>query len=266
MSTASPSPSPSPTPTAPSPTPTRTTPPVGKDATDKAVNPLASLLESILASLQPIENKFGEFANLSPVIITLGSLFVSLATLNYPIFLFSLASGEAFIFQKFLSSISNIVTTSEDIKENKDIGKGSKCKSIYEGSISTKFKYLLANGLGNPFPNSPLYFLSFASAYCIQSMLFFTKECHERGSSYSTRPYLATIGTSLFLLLFSIYLMVYNCDTMMGIVMSLVVGLLIGFILCNQNFYLFGKQGVDMLFIPPIIERTGMDYICVSTK
>lgn len=220
----------------------------------------------ILSLLQPIENKFGEFANLSPVIVTLGSLFISIATLNYPIFLFSLASGEALVFQKVLSGVSSMMVTSDDIKDNKDIGKGSKCKSVYEGSISTKFKYLLANGIGNPFPNQSLYFLSFASAYCIQAMLFFTKECYERGSSYSTRPYLATVGTSLFVLLFSIYLMVYNCDTMLGVVMSIVVGLLIGFILCNQNFYLFGKQGIDMLFIPPLIERSGMDYICVSTK
>jgi hypothetical protein len=214
--------------------------------------------------VQPLIQYFGEFANFSPVIFSLGSLYIALVTLNYPIFLFSLASGEALLVQSVLSGISNYLQTSESVGGEKE--KGAPCKSLYEGSISTKFKYLLQNGVGHPFPNSPLYFIAFAAAYCIQSMSLFAEECSQRGPAYSTRPYIAYIMTSLTIILFALYNLIYNCDTVMGITLSIALGLLVGFMVCYQNLLLFGKQGVDMLFIPPLVERTGMDYICVSTN
>lgn len=48
--------------------------------------------------------------------------------------------------------------------------------------------------------------------------------------------------------------------------MSVVTGLIVGFMLCYQNLVAFGKEGIDMLFIPPLVQRNGLDYICVSTN
>lgn len=214
--------------------------------------------------VQPLIQSFGEFANFSPAIFTLGSLYISIVTLNFPIFLFSLASGEALLVQRLLSGISNYLQTSDSLGGDKE--KGAQCKSVYEGSVATKFKYLLQNGVGQPFPNSPLYFIAFASAYCIQSMILFAEECSQRGPSYSSRPYVAYIMTSLTLILFALYNLIYNCDSMTGIMLSIAIGLLVGFMACYQNLMLFGKPGVDMLFIPPLLRRSGMDYICVSTN
>jgi hypothetical protein len=216
--------------------------------------------------ISPCESKFAELSNFSPVIFTLGSLFISFITLNYPIFLFSVASGEAMLLQNVLKGVSSYMATADSIKESQGTGKDPKCKSRYQGSESTKFKYLLDNGLSTPFPNSALYFISFASTYCIQSMSFFTQESYERGSSYSVRPYMAYISAALCIILFSIFTLIYSCDTPLGVIFSIIAGLLIGFTLCYQNFLLFGKSGVDMLFIPPLISRSGMDYICVSTN
>ncbi len=202
----------------------------------------------------------------SPAIFTLGSLFVSFITLNYPVFLFSLASGEALLIQNGLKGISSYLETAEGVQDSRSLGKSEKCKSRYEGSESTKFKYLLDNGISVSFPNSALYFVSFASAYCIQSMLLFTKESADRGSSYSARPYLGIGSACMCIILFSLFILLNSCDTPMGVVLSVLAGLLVGFTLCYQNFLLFGKPGVDMLFIPPLVSRSGMDYICVSTN
>jgi len=214
--------------------------------------------------LSPLENKFAEVSHFSPVIFTMGSLFVSIITLNFPILMFSIASGEALLLQNVLKGVSNYLVTADSIDtKGKD---DAKCKSRYEGSAATKFKYLLDNGVGSSFPNSGLYFLSFAAAYCIQAMSFFSTETYERGASYSTRPYLASISASLAIVLFCLYILVYGCDNPLNIIFSVLAGLLIGFILCFQNLILFGKPGVDMLFIPPLVTRSGMDYICVSTN
>ena len=202
----------------------------------------------------------------SPAIFTLGSLFISFITLNYPIFLFSIASGEALLIQNGLKGVSSYLNTVESVQEAKSLGKSEKCKSRYEGSESTKFKYLLDNGISVTFPNSALYFVSFASAYCIQSMLLFTQECADRGSSYSIRPYLGAGSASMCIILLSLFILLNSCDSPLGVILSVVAGLLVGFTLCYQNFLLFGKPGVDMLFIPPLVSRSGMDYICVSTN
>ena len=218
--------------------------------------------------LKPMENKFAEFSHFSPVIFTLGSLFLSLVTLNYPIFLFSLASGEALLAQNVLKGVSDYLVTADSMQHSRkeSVESDMKCKSKYQGSEATKFKYLLDNGFTQSFPNSALYFLSFASAYCLQAMSLFTEECYERGGSYSTRPYIAYISTSLCMILFCMYNLIYSCDTPLGVLFSVLAGLFMGFILCYQNLLLFGKAGVDMLFIPPLVSRSGMDYICVSTN
>lgn len=216
--------------------------------------------------IEPVQDRFAELSFFSPAIFTLGSLFISFITLNYPVFLFSVASGEALLIQNGLKGVASYLDTAESVQDAKTLGKSEKCKSRYEGSESTKFKYLLDTGVSVSFPNSSLYFVSFASAYCIQSMLLFTRECADRGSSYSVRPYLGVGSACMCIILFSLFILLNSCDTPMGVILSVLAGLLVGFTLCYQNFLLFGKAGVDMLFIPPLITRSGMDYICVSTN
>jgi hypothetical protein len=62
------------------------------------------------------------------------------------------------------------------------------------------------------------------------------------------------------------YLRTYGCDSIVSILASIFIGGMVGSFLCYQNYVLFGKQGVDLLFIPPLEKRSGMDYICVSTS
>jgi hypothetical protein len=242
------------------PTPSTASPP---PPTKALTSSMSNVYNTVVS---PIETAFLEISKFTPVIFTLGSLFISIFTLNYPIFLLSIASGEAFLIQSVLKNVSAYMATSEGMEESKDVGRNPKCKSKYEGSVASRFKSLLDGGIANSIPNSSLFFLSFASAYCIQSMSFFTEESYERGASYSSRPYLGYIAASLCVVLFSIYNLMYQCATPIGVIISVILGLLVGFSLCYQNYLIFGKLGVDMLFIPPLVSRSGMDYICVSTN
>jgi hypothetical protein len=140
------------------------------------------------------------------------------------------------------------------------------CKSFFQTLTPSRFDYLMSKGLRAEFPNSPMYFICFAAAYCIQSMYFFSQECSELGPQYSNRPYLAIIASAMFVLLYSIYLLAFSCDSGFTLAFSIVLGLLAGYLICYQNFLLFGKSAVDLLFIPSLARRTGMDYICVTTN
>jgi hypothetical protein len=207
-----------------------------------------------------------EIGHLSPVIFTLGSLFLSIVTLNYPIFLFSLASGEASLIHTAISAISSYFITplagamTDNKRDNQE------CKSYFQGITPMRFTAFLHKGVANDFPSSPLYYISFAAAYCIQCISVFSEECSELGPSYSNRAYIALMGAVMFVLLYSLYLTTYGCDTMIVIICSIIIGAIVGSFLCYQNYVLFGKSGVNLLFIPPLEKRTGMDYICVSTS
>jgi hypothetical protein len=207
-----------------------------------------------------------EIGHLSPVIFTLGSLFLSIVTLNYPIFLFSLASGEASLIHTAISAISSyfitplIGTMTEKKRDSQE------CKSYFQGITPMRFTAFLQKGLANDFPSAPLYYISFAAAYCMQCISVFSEECSELGPAYSNRAYIALMGGVMFILLYALYIVTYGCDTMITVICSIFIGGIVGSFLCYQNYLLFGKSGVDLLFIPPLQKRTGMDYICVSTS
>ena len=115
--------------------------------TQTQATPQGSIMAVVGNVLSPIETMFGELSHFTPVIFTFGSLFLSIVTLNYPIFLFAIASGEALLILNALKGVSEYFATADSIKESSDLGKNPKCKSSYQGSEATKFKYLLDNGL-----------------------------------------------------------------------------------------------------------------------
>jgi uncharacterized protein YacL len=75
---------------------------------------------------------------------------------------------------------------------------------------------------------------------------------------------MAMIGAGLIILLLGIYLVANGCESIVKLFLSVVIGLFVGVLLCYQNYLLFGKEGVDLLFIPPLSKRKGMDYLCVT--
>jgi hypothetical protein len=209
-----------------------------------------------------------EIGHLAPVIFTMGALFVSFITLNYPLFVFSLSSAEAFLVYNAISTAATYTATPfTATKETPgEQGKQSKCSSVFQSMNPSRFKYFMSHGIVKEFPNSPLYFISFAAAYCLQSMSFFSEEASELGPQYSNRQYIGILATALFITLYSIYLLAYGCDGVFNLLITIIIGLVVGYLICYQNYFLLGKTGVDLLFIPPIARRSGMDYICVTTN
>lgn len=209
-----------------------------------------------------------EIGHLAPIILSIGTAFVALVTLNFPLMMLSGSTVEAYLMYNVLSSASSYtVTPLLGVIEGQLPPEQRKyCKSFFQTLTPSRFDYLMSKGLRIEFPNSSLYFISFAVAYCIQSMYFFSQESSELGPQYSNRPYLAIIASAMFILLYSIYLLAFSCDSGFTLIFTIILGLLVGYLICYQNFLLFGKSAVDLLFIPSLARRSGMDYICVTTN
>jgi len=205
-----------------------------------------------------------EVGHLSPIIFTLGSAFIALITLNIPIAVLSLSSVEAIGVYSLFHAASTFAATPKSGVITED--PGDKCRSTFLTLEPSRFKYFMSQGLLKEFPNTPLYFISFAAAYCIQSMLFFNKETEAMGPQYSNRPYLAILGSAMFVVLYALYLLSYKCNSVLPLIGSVILGIVVGILICYQNNALFGLNAVDLLFLPPIVNRKGMDYICVSSQ
>jgi hypothetical protein len=209
-----------------------------------------------------------EVGHLSPIILSMGAAFVALVTLNFPLMMLAGSTVEAYFAYNALRSISSYSITPilgvADSQLPPDQRKA--CKSFFQTLTPSRFDYLMSKGLRNDFPNSPLYFICFAVAYCVQSMYFFSQECSDLGPQYSNRPYLAIIASAMFITLYTIYLLAFSCDTAFTLVFTVILGLLVGYLICYQNYLLLGKNAVNLLFIPALARRTGMDYLCVTTN
>lgn len=251
------------------PTPPVAAPPAANTkASDKKVESLLQTFIKIL--LTPIDKHLllvaPELGHLSPVIFTIGTLFIALVTLNYPIFLFSLAAGEATLLHSVLSSTSSYFVNPDLGTMSDSSREAPECKSYFQSMTPMRFQGFLKKGISNTFPSTSMYYISFAAAYCLQSIAIFSEECSELGPSYSNRSYLALMGSIMFIILYALYLRSYGCESVLTILFSVFIGVIVGSFLCYQNYALFGKEGVGILYIPPLVKRSGMDYICVSTS
>jgi hypothetical protein len=226
----------------------------------------ASFKEFLLIPLdKAIIGTIPEVGHLSPVIFTVGTLFLAAITFNYPLAVFGATTVEASFLYSVLQMLSSYVVT-PTLGISTESQQSGACRSVFQTLTPPRFKYLMSQGLKPEFPNTALYYITFAASYCIQSMYFFSKECSELGPQYSNRPYLAILGASLFIILYSMYLFAYGCDSMFSIFFTVLLAALVGYLLCYQNYLLLGKSGVDLLFIPPLARRSGLDYICVTTN
>jgi hypothetical protein len=204
-----------------------------------------------------------EIGHLAPLIFTGAALFLSIVTLNKPLAYFAASSAEASLFYKLISSLSAFIATPANAETEQSPGA---CRSYFQTLTSSRFKWILGNGLVPAFPNYALYYLSFAAAYFINGMLAFSEEASNMGPRYSNRPYIALLGSTLFIILYMLYLYVYGCDGFLSLFFTILLGLLVGFLISFQNIALFDKSSVSVLFIPPLVKRSGMDYICVTTQ
>lgn len=231
-----------------------------------ATTPVASKLDlfKIIRDFfdQPILQIVPEIAHLAPIILTLGTAFISLITLNYPIGVLAASSVEALLIYNVISLVSSyFITPFASLTTPSD-----KCKSYFQLLTPSRFKSLMDQGLNPSFPNKSLYFMSFAAAYCIQSMNFFSEELSNFGPSYSNRPYMSLIGAGMFIGLYGIFLFMYGCDSLFTLFFTVLIGILIGVLISYQNNGIFGKDAVNLLFIPSLQQRSNMDFICVSSK
>ena len=246
----------------------------GKPSASAASPATKSLLEIIKSNFKQIALVFdkniiettAEIGHLSPVFLIFGSLFVSIITLNYPIFMLSASSAEAMLIYNLIYNTIGYAISPKFGLNTDGAEQSQTCGSYFKKITPSRFNYFISQGLRHEFPNQPLYFICFGAAYLIQSMVYMSEECSELGPQYSTRTYLAILTAVMFIVLYMIYLNAYGCDSLSYLLFTALIGSLVGYLISVQNFLIFGKSAVNVMFLPTLGRRSGMDYICVTTN
>jgi len=184
----------------------------------------------------------------------------SLCTLSMPYGIFFLAllesTGIFLIVEPFNIVEPRAASGHPDPKDHSD-----KCTSGYRNKFMEIFSVLGKNTS----LSSSLFMLNAATAYVITSLFFLKTELETFGQNFVTRFYYSIIGLPLFVLMFILYSMAYNCYSFGATMVSVFIGCVVGTLLCALHLNIFGKDAINLIGIPLLYEKTADGsplYIC----
>jgi hypothetical protein len=189
------------------------------------------------------------------VVITSG--IYALITLSFPFAVMFGSLVEATLIFHVLRSVSSfldIVPSSLEKSAYKHICRTGFSDPVESsmGSLSLFTSILEDSSLLNQFPSSSIYMLSVASSYLFSTLNAQSKELEALGPNFSSRYYISMIFLSLLLFTFVCFRLAYSCETFGTVILSVPIGLIIGYLLVLQNQRLFGKSSINLLGIPQL--------------
>jgi hypothetical protein len=128
---------------------------------------------------------------------------------------------------------------------------------------------LFGSSTQSQFPSSHLYILSVASSYIMSILFRFSKELEILGVNYSSRFYIASMSIPVLITVVSLYRIYFGCDDFGVLFFSIAAGLVVGLLLVEQNYRLFGLSSINIIGIPVLHKRTAEGqnlYICPKPK
>ena len=128
----------------------------------------------------------------------------------------------------------------------------------------------LVETIGTPsmFPSPSMFFLSAILSYMLSAMQNFGKEIKSLSGELKTRTNVAVGLSFLFVLAMMMFRYSYGCESFGTLLLSIVLGFIMGSLVVYQNIALFGRDGINVLNLPMIlssIERGKPMYVCAPS-
>lgn len=203
-----------------------------------------------------------EIFNIMPDAIILGTGFFSFITASSQFFILFLTLLESLgiyygitIINKFLGVF---VETSK---------KNPKCKISFLNTTLNSLSITKENE-NFSFPSYNIYIISVFISYLLVNLTHFKNNLEVLNKdSFTSR--LAVAAVPLFILLFLClsYRLFNRCESSSVLFITLILGMIIGFLLFEQNKSLFGNQGINILGIPLLYNVTADGnpiYLCTG--
>lgn len=213
----------------------------------------------------PIKPTMIEMFRLMPDGILFGSAFFALLSQSFAMAIFVVSmvetGGIAILLQKLLTYMDLGTTLPNPTDE---LGKCS--SAIFGPSLETLMTFS-RSAVQSAFPSFPIFFMSTAAAYIVGSLWSQKRELEALGPEYAARFYIAVVTTAILLFATMTYRLVYACDGVGTMLVSAILGFVLGGLLVYQNNYLLGRDSTNFSGIPLLVERTKDGkplYVCTG--
>jgi hypothetical protein len=125
----------------------------------------------------------------------------------------------------------------------------------------------ILENIGTPsmFPSPTMFFLSGFVAYMVGAMQQFAREIKSLNGEIETRTNVALALSFLFIMAMFMFRYSYGCESFGTLLVSLILGSVMGMLLIFQNQALFGREGINVLNLPIIqssLEKGRPMYVC----
>jgi len=205
-----------------------------------------------------------EMVKILPDTIVVMSGLMSLLTTSYAQFIFFLSLLESivgfYLFRTLITTLDFGFTKHEKGFASND------CKTGFSSPTFSNLSFFTVDSR-NAFPSAPLYMISVAAAYIFSTLSNQIKELEALGPDYSPRFYISIMALCALLFFVGSYRMMYSCESMTVVILSIALGLFVGTILVTQNLTLFGPDSTNLTGVPLLRNRTANGekiYICAQ--
>ena len=134
-------------------------------------------------------------------------------------------------------------------------------------SFPNNMRISILETIGTPsmFPSPKMFFLSGIISYMISAMQNFSREIKSLSGDIEVRTQVALGLSLLFMLVTLVFRYSYGCESFGTLLLSSVLGFIVGTLIVYQNIALFGRDGINILNIPIIqtaLEQGKPMYVC----
>lgn len=136
-------------------------------------------------------------------------------------------------------------------------------------SFPNAMRISLLETIGTPssFPSPVMFFLTGLISYILGCINQFGREINSFGGDIGMRTTVAVVLSSLFVFAMLAFRYTYGCESFGSLMVSLILGIIVGILIVFQNLAVFGRQGINILNLPmiqPIGAGTPM-FVCAPT-
>jgi hypothetical protein len=210
---------------------------------------------------------FTETFRLLPDGVLFGSAFFALLSQSFPMAMFVVSMIEATFVGIGLQKLMTFLDLASTLPSLAD--DPSKCVPLtFAPSLETLMNFSRSS-ISSAFPSFPIWFMSTAAAYVVGGMWSQKRELEALGSEYAARFYISIAITTLLLFATITYRMAYGCDGVGILIITTLMGLVMGGLLAYQNLYLFGRDALNFSGIPLLVDRTKDGkplYVCTTKQ
>ena len=138
-------------------------------------------------------------------------------------------------------------------------------------SFPNNMRISLLEKIGVPslFPSPVLFFLTGILTYMIGSINEFGRELKTLGGDLKVRTTVGIVMSSVFAFVVFAFRYRYGCESFGSLLISMIFGIIAGFLVLYQNKALFGRESLNILNIPMILTASESGkpmYVCAPSS